>query len=122
MIDLNVSDVRPFIPSANFETSKRFYTALGWVVKWSDDHLALMENGNHRFYLQAYYQKEWAENTMLHISISDAHSCYEEVKELLASGNFSGARVAEPKHEPYGALVTHVWDPCGVLLHFAQWK
>jgi hypothetical protein len=29
--------------------------------------------------------------------------------------------VAAPKQEPYGACVTYVWDPSGVLLHLAQW-
>ena len=26
-----------------------------------------------------------------------------------------------PKQEPYGALVTYVWDPSGILLHLAEW-
>ena len=30
------------------------------------------------------------------------------------------ARVAEPQQQDWGALVTYVWDPCGVLLHFTQ--
>jgi hypothetical protein len=29
--------------------------------------------------------------------------------------------VAPPKHEDYGARVTYVWDPAGVLLHLAEW-
>ena len=27
----------------------------------------------------------------------------------------------DAQYEPYGALVTYVWDPSGVLLHLAQW-
>ena len=114
-------DVRPFLPAKDFSVSKDFYEALGWVVKWSDANLALLENGGHRFYLQRYYLKEWAENAVLHISIDDARSTHEQIKELIASGRFAGARVSSPRQEPYGALVTYVWDPAGVLLHFAQW-
>lgn len=121
MVSLRVSDVRPFVPAKDFEVSKDFYVSLGWVIEWSDDSLALMENANQRFYLQRYYVKEWAENSMLHITVEDAQSSYAQVSELLDSGRFPGARVSEPKREPYGALVTYVGDPAGVLLHLAQW-
>lgn len=121
MLNLTVRDVRPFVPAKEFAVSKDFYAALGWTIPWSDDRLALLENGHHRFYLQRYYVKEWAENTMLHISVDDARSSHAQISALLRSGRFPDARVAEPKHEPYGALVTYVWDPTGVLLHLAQW-
>lgn len=121
MVNLGVRDVRPFLPSQDFAVSKDFYAALGWTVAWSDDQLALMRLVDHHFYLQAYYAKEWAENTMLHITVEDARSCHAQVRRLLDSGRFPGARIAEPRQETYGALVTYVWDPVGVLLHLAQW-
>ena len=121
MVSLKVSDVRPFVPAKDFAVSRDFYASLGWVIEWSDDSLALLANANQRFYLQRYYVKEWAENSMLHITVEDAQSSYVQVKELLDSGRFPGARVSAPRQEPYGALVTHVWDPAGVLLHLAQW-
>jgi len=31
------------------------------------------------------------------------------------------ARVQPPKRQPYGAVVTFVHDPTGVLLHLCQW-
>jgi hypothetical protein len=80
-----------------------------------------MRNGAHRFYLQRAYVREWAENLMLHISVADARACHTQVSAALAGDAFPGARVAPPRHEPYGALVTYVWDPAGVLLHLAQW-
>lgn len=121
MLDMKVSDVRPFVPSKDFAVSKEFYVALGWVVHPIDDSLALLENGNHRFYLQNYYTKEFAENMMLHVTVADSRACADQIKELLASGRFPGVRVSQPKRESYGAIVTYVWDPAGVLLHLAQW-
>jgi hypothetical protein len=97
VIDLKVSDVRPFVPSKDFEVSRDFYVALGWTVHPIDDSLALLENGNHRFYLQRYYTKEFAENMMLHVTVADARACAEQIKELLASGRFPGVRVSQPK-------------------------
>lgn len=118
---LLIREVRTFVGAIDFEVSRAFYEALGWRVEWTDGTLALMENAGQRFYLQRYYVKEWAENSMLHITVDDAAAWHQKVKDVLASGSFGDARVAPPKQEDYGALVTYVWDPAGVLLHFAQW-
>ena len=120
MIDLQASDVRTFVPARDFEVSTAFYVALGCVIKWSDANLALLEIANQRFYLQRNYVKEWAENSMLYITVADAAACFSQISELLANDRFPGTRVAAPKQEEYGALVTYVWDPSGVLLHLAQ--
>jgi hypothetical protein len=122
MIDLHVSDIRTFLPAQDFELSKQFYVALGSELEWFDENLALFNLAGFRFYLQRYYTKEWAENCMLHISVQDATNCYAQISQLIKSERFPGARVAPPKQEPYGALVTYVWDPSGVLLHLAQWN
>jgi hypothetical protein len=121
MLSLKVSDVRTFLPAIDFAMSKDFYVSMGWALKWSDEKLALLEIADQRLYLQRYYVKEWAENSMLHITVDNAQSCFEQIKKLVNSGRFPGVRVAEPKRESYGALVTYVWDPAGVLLHLAQW-
>jgi hypothetical protein len=121
VIDLRATDLRPFLPSQDFDLSKQFYAALGCKLEWSDENLALFNLAGVRFYLQRYYAKDWADNCMLHISVQDAASCYTEISEVLKSERFPGARVAPPKQEPYGALVTYVWDPAGVLLHLAEW-
>ena len=107
--------------SADLPRAAAFYAALGCKMGYCDDKLALFELGGHHFYLQAYYLKEWAENSMLHVTVQDAQACHDKIAPLVASGRFGDARVAPPRPEPYGALVTYVWDPSGVLLHLAQW-
>lgn len=117
----SITDIRFFVPAQDFALSKAFYIELGWTELWSDANLALLENGGHRFYVQNYYAKEFAENCMIHISVDDAAAWHARVAALVAGGHFPGVRVSSPKQESYGALVTYVWDPAGVLLHFAQW-
>ena len=120
-LDLGISDLRPFLPSKDFAISKAFYEALGWQVEYLDDHLALFANADRRFYLQRAYVKDWAENTMLFIPVADAQASHDAIRDLLAGGRYGEARVAPPRHQPYGARVTFVWDPAGVLLHLAEW-
>lgn len=121
MINLHASGLRTFVPSRDFALSKDFYSALGCELEWSDENLALFCLAGSRFYLQRYYVKEWAESSMLHVSVQNAAHCFSEITGLIESGRFPSVRVAPPKQENYGALVTYVWDPSGVLLHLAQW-
>lgn len=120
MANLNTSDIKPFIGSKNYNESRDFYVALGWKVNFDAGDIAELELGGCRFYLQKYYQQQWCENSMLHITVEDAQAWYEHVSAVLQTKPYGAARVAPPAKQDYGALVTHVWDPAGVLLHFAQ--
>lgn len=121
MPNLKITDMRVFLPAKNYEISKKFYTALGWTITWEDDNLAVCELDGHTFYLQNYYNKDWANNTMLFFAVADTGAWFEHISAVLAEHSFPNTRVRPPKDEDYGARVTHVWDPSGVLLHFAQW-
>jgi hypothetical protein len=116
------SDVKIFVPAMNFRESLEFYTSLGWKQNWKDedDGLAELELAACRFYLQNYYHKDWANNFMMHIAVNDARAWWEHATKVIAEGKYQYARLNEPKQEAYGALVTYVWDPAGVLLHFAE--
>lgn len=123
MSNLQATDLRPFVPARDYATSKRFYAALGWEVHDVDTGLALVRvaDGQH-FYIQDYYVRELAENTMPHLTVADAQAWHRHVASLLRDDAFPGAGVQPPKLQPYGALVTFVHDPAGVLLHLCQWQ
>jgi predicted enzyme related to lactoylglutathione lyase len=122
MHSLKVSDLRPFIPAKDFALAKNFYASLGWETRDVGPGLALVHLADHQhFYIQDYYVKEVAENTMLHITVDDAQAWYEHVSSVLRDNAFPGAGVQPPKPQPYGATVTFVHDPAGVLLHLCQW-
>ncbi len=123
MSDLIVSDLRPFIPSRDFMLCKRFYADLGWVTKDVGDGLALVRLADQQhFYIQNYYNKDVAENCMLHVTVEDAQAWYLHVTAVLRNGKFPEARVQPPKLQLYGAIVTFLHDPSGVLLHLCQWQ
>lgn len=123
MSDLTVSDLRPFIPSKDFALCKQFYSALGWDTKDVADGLALVRVADQQhFYLQDYYIKEVAENCMLHMTVDDAQAWHRHVSAMLEGSRFPDARVQPPKPQPYGAIVTFVHDPSGVLIHLCEWK
>ena len=121
-MDLTVKDIKVFVPALNFLESLRFYEALGWQINFraDNDDIAELELAGQRFYFQNFYNKDWADNYMLHITGEDAEALEEHATAVIEKGNFKNTRIGEPKEHSYGALVTPIRDPSGVLLHFAQ--
>lgn len=116
----SVRDVKVFVPTKDLETSQRFYEAIGWQCNWRTDGLAEIELAGNRLYLQGFYVEQWAENFMIYIEVDDADAWFSHLQRIVDSAEFEGVRVKPPKIEAYGAKVTYAYDPCGVLLHFAQ--
>ena len=117
---LTVTDVKVFAPTKDFELSLSFYKELGWNCNWSDGKYAEMELGGVRFFLQKYYHKGWANNFMFYINVDDVQAWYEHALRVIEEGDFGKARITAPEKQPHGDVVCHVWDPTGILLHFAQ--
>ena len=120
MPDLSISDVKTFIGAKNFDVARDFYLALGWRMNFESPELAEFEKDTFRFYLQRYYQKDWCENSMVHVTVGDAAAWCDHIKSVLSERDYGEARVQPPTKQDYGALVTFLWDPSGVLWHLAQ--
>jgi hypothetical protein len=120
LINLKVQTVKPFVPAKEFEVSLAFYLALGWHALFNENGIAELALEGNSFFLQDYYVKAWANNSMLYVNVEDASAWHEHVSSVLDLRNYGAARTKAPELQEYGDLVTHVWDPCGVLLHFAQ--
>ncbi|MEM6646213.1 MAG: VOC family protein [Bacteroidota bacterium] len=116
----SASDAKPFVPARHFEVSLAFYQALGWTLNWRNGGLAELELADSRFLLQDFYVKAWAENWMLFVQVDDADAWHAHAQTVIETGTYGSAGTQPPKDEAYGARVTYVSDPSGVLLHFAQ--
>lgn len=117
---LAIRDVKVFVPAKNFALSLDFYQEAGWTLNFAQENIAELELGNHRFFLQNYYQRAWANNFMLFINVADANAWYAHMQAIVANQGYKPARVKAPEIQDYGDLVTFAWDPSGVLLHFAE--
>jgi hypothetical protein len=110
---------RPFLPSRDFELSKRFYEALGFT-KLLDGEVAIFRLGSSGFILQRYYQKEWAENFMMQLMVDDLDAWWSHIVGLDLPRHFGVRPPKPPEMQPWGLRVAYVVDPCGVLWHVAQ--
>ena len=115
-----IRSFRPFLPAKDFQTSLRFYTTIGFHAYPLGDTLAELSLGPHAFLLQGHYVKEWAENTMMHVLVKDVDAWWRHLNSLDLAGQFGVAPPAAPRVEPWGLSVTYLFDPSGLLWHFAE--
>jgi catechol 2,3-dioxygenase-like lactoylglutathione lyase family enzyme len=115
-----IRSFRPFLPAKDFETSLRFYEAIGFKAHKLGDTLAELSLGPHAFLLQGCYVREWAENTVMHVLVDDVQAWWRYINSLDLANQFGVSPPAPPRVEPWGLTVTYVFDPAGVLWHFAE--
>jgi uncharacterized glyoxalase superfamily protein PhnB len=111
--------LRPSLPAQNFKASKEFYEALGFE-KLMDGEVAVFRVGADEFILQQYYQKDWAENTMMQLMVDDLDSWWSRIERLNLPARFGVPAPKPPAMQPWGLRIAYVVDPCGVLWHVAQ--
>jgi hypothetical protein len=118
-MSLSITDLKAYVPAKNFEESKRFYQALGFVMSPGWGGTADFELNGNRFRLQDYYVKDWANNFMIVMGVDDVEAWHQQARRVVSGGEFEHARVTPPEAVD-DSLVLHVHDPSGVLLIFVQ--
>ena len=111
--------LEPFVPSgSNFEGSKQFFQELGFKINWDTGDYIGFEKDGCKFILQKYDEKDFAENFMISVGISNAQEFWNEVNEKQLPQKF-GIRLGAPIKQPYGKEV-NIIDLAGVCWHFIE--
>ena len=111
--------LEPFVPSGeNFEASKQLFLELGFSINWDSGDYIGFQRDDCRFILQKFSNKEFAENFMISVKVTDVIDFSKEVKEKKLTEKF-GIRVGEISQQPYGKEVTII-DIAGVCWHFVE--
>jgi catechol 2,3-dioxygenase-like lactoylglutathione lyase family enzyme len=117
---LRVSALVPFIPSGkDYESSRRFFSEVGFEEEWESDGYAGFRNGNARFILQRFDDEAFASNLMIRIDVDDLDGWFREVSERKLEKRYPGFRINPPKEFPWGREV-HFIDPAGVCWHVGR--
>ena len=116
-----IHDFKPFVPSNDYNVSKAFYECMGFKINWDDGEVCEIDTKfGYRFLLLPKNHNNYAHSLMLHFMVDSAQEWYDYFLEIELTNKFQGTKVAVPKLMPWGLLITYVWDPAGVLLHFAE--
>jgi hypothetical protein len=113
-----VLSVRPMLPARDFGLSRQFYTALGFQPVQLADRLIEMRLGACTFILQDYYVREWADNFVMHLRVSNVRLWWDRIVTLDLQSRFKAK--ARPPHTEAWGLVADLVDPSGVLWRIAQ--
>ena len=116
----DVIALRPFVPATDFETSLRFYRDLGFTVHPLGDSLASMELGGFAFLLQKFHAEGFASNFMMHLLVKDIEGWWRHIESLRLAENYDVRPPSAHARQPWGLIVSYVFDPSGVLWHIAQ--
>ncbi len=111
--------LEPFVPSGNnFESAKQFFLALGFKINWDAGGYIGFERDGCSFILQHYNNKEFAENFMVSVKVSNVEEFRKEVIEKQLPEKF-GISISRITEQPYGKEV-NIIDIAGVCWHFVE--
>jgi catechol 2,3-dioxygenase-like lactoylglutathione lyase family enzyme len=113
-----ISAMRPMVPAKDLDTSKRFYIELGFQPRPLTDGLVEMQLGVFSFILQDYYVREWADNFVVHVTVSDVGAWWNHIVSLDLPARYR-VKIQAPQSQGW-AVVAGVTDPSGVLWRFAE--
>lgn len=111
---MEIREIRAFIPSKDYESSKLFYTEMGFTGEYVTEDLTLFEFGQCTFFLQRYYNKEFAENLMFQLIVLDIDAVFE-----MANKSQYKTKITAIQQEHW-AKVFYLTGPAGELWHVTQ--
>lgn len=110
---MKTTDIRPFIPSKDYEVSKAFYESLGFKGESAGPDLTIFQQSGCTFFLQRFFNEEFANNLMLQLIVESIDDAYKLVAGL------SGCKHSDIKRESWGSVI-YLWGPSGELLHITE--
>lgn len=119
MANLRISEIKAFVPSKDFEQSKRFYQDLGFTKASDGDGIAYFHFDHVSFLLQDFTADNFIENFMMHILVEDVDAWHKHVKDSGVAAKY-GVRVTEVEAQPWRMRDFCLIDPSGVLWRIGQ--
>ena len=116
----SVLALRPFVPSRDYDLSRRFYEALGFSTTYSDDRVTILKLGSVSFILQNFYVREVAENCVVQILVRDVEAWWARTDPATRLADFEVKPPIAPALQNWGLKVGFLFDPSGVLWHVAE--
>lgn len=113
--------IRTFIGAKNFEESRKFYQELGFNETVIDAKMSYFSIENLGFYLQDYYRKAWAHNTMIFLEVDDVQRYWNELNALGLHEKYKHVKLSAIRNESWGREC-FMHDPSGILWHFGQFN
>jgi 2-C-methyl-D-erythritol 4-phosphate cytidylyltransferase len=114
------AEITAFVPARDFELSRAFYQAIGFVEEWANGELCSLVCGDASIFLQRFYLPAHAENFMMHMMVNDLDAWWQRYVRQPDLAQTFGVRTEEPADRDWGLRDAVLFDPTGVLWRVAQ--
>lgn len=120
-MNITGKSIRPFIGAKNYNVSRRFYRDLGFEEIITSPKMSYFHIEDFGFYLQDAYVKDWIDNSMIFLEVSDLDATLKHVQGLALTDEYENVRLSEIVYNDWGnEFFLH--DPSGILWHFGIFK
>ena len=118
--NIKVKNLRTFLPSKDYDLSRRFYQKLGFTETWYSPKMSVYKLGEFSFYLQKFYVEDWANNFMMFVEVENCDDWWIYMEDLNLKEEFPTVKSIPPKSEEWGRECMLI-DPTGILWHFGEY-
>jgi uncharacterized glyoxalase superfamily protein PhnB len=119
MSNLNVTEIKAFVPSKDFEESKNFYEDIGFTMASEGGGIAYFHFNHVSFLLQDYCAGSMAENLTMHFLVQDIDSWWEHIQKSAVAEKY-GTEITPIKLQPWAMRDFSITDPSGVTWVIAE--
>ena len=119
MSDMKTIEVKAYVPARDFDQSKQFYQDMGFDLVWSGEDLAYFRHGNASFLLQNFYNKDHADNFMMHSLVENVEAWWRHVVKQDLAAKY-GVYAEPPADRSWGIRDFVIMDPTGVTWRVGQ--
>jgi catechol 2,3-dioxygenase-like lactoylglutathione lyase family enzyme len=117
----NARSIRPFIGAKDYDLSRSFYRDFGFEEFIIDANMSLFKTSDFGFYLQNYYAKDWIDNTMVFLEVSDVEQFWIDLSGSGLTTKYESVRFGAIKQYDWGKEC-FVHDPSGILWHIGEFN
>ena len=119
MSNLQVTEIKAFVPAKNFALSKQFYKDMGFTMASEGGGVAYFHFEHVSFLLQDFCADNLAENFMMHLLVQDVDAWLSKVQESGVIGRYD-LKIWPITLQPWGMRDFCMTDPSGVLWRIGQ--
>ena len=119
MANLSCEEIKAFVPAKDYGLSCEFYQHIGFELAWQSPEMAYFHHGDCRFLLQNFYNKEHADNFMMHLLVKDVVAWHQYLIAQDITKKYQ-VTMTEPCLQPWNMTDFVIYDPSGVLWRIGQ--
>jgi catechol 2,3-dioxygenase-like lactoylglutathione lyase family enzyme len=119
MQNLNITEIKAFVPAKDFELSKQFYKDLGFTMASEGGGVAYFHMNHVSFLLQDFCTETLAENFMMHILVEDVDAWWTHIDGTGVASRY-GVQLGAIESQPWRMRDFCLSDPSGVLWRIGQ--